>query len=77
MKISICSLVAAASLTLTQASYDSEPGFEYRNHDSEPGFEYRNQKEEVERTPGDEESKDDAERSIQEFKKIIEDGIQV
>ena len=63
MKISICSLVAAASLTLTQASYDSEPGFEYRN-----------QKEEVERTPGpgDEESRDDAERSIQEFKKIIE-----
>ena len=65
MMVSICTLVATVSFTLVQASYESQQEYEYR------------EEKEVEGSPGSDESRDDTERSLQEFKEIIKDGIEV
>jgi len=65
MMVSICTLVATVSFTLVQASYESQQEHEYR------------EEKEFEGSPGSDESRDDTERSLQEFKEIIKDGIEV
>ena len=65
MVVIICTLVATVSLTLVKASYESQQGYEYKKE------------KEIEGSPGGDESREDTERSLQEFKEIIKDGIEV